>query len=146
MIAFRQKTGFSLRNEKTQLLTLTVNNFEVYIGSCLIIAKHEISILGVDYDMNFTTNPYLVKLAHDAKIRSALIYRLSFRLPPYLLFTFANGLFIENILITAPATVSIRLEWEDRGSYAITEESNKAIKAIACSITRTKLSDRQNRK
>ena len=46
------------------------------------------------------------------------------------------------ILAAAPATVPIRLEWEDRGSYTITEEINKAIKATARSITRTKLSDK----
>ena len=142
MISYCQKTGLILNNEKTQLLTSTKKNFEVNIGSCLIKAKHEINILGVDYDTNFTTNPYLEKLARDAKTRAALINRLSFGLPPYLLSTFANGLLMGKISAAAPATVPIRLECEDRGSYTITEEINKAIKATARSITRTKLSDK----
>ena len=142
MILYCQKTGLILNNEKTQLMTSTKKDFEVNIGSCLIKAKHEINILGVDYDTNFTTNPCLEKLARDAKTRAALINRLSFGLPPYLLSTFANGLLMGKILAAAPATVPIRLEWEDRGSYTITEEINKAIKATARSITRTKLSDK----
>ena len=69
MISYCQKTGLVLNNDKTQLLVSTKKHFEVHIGSCLIKAKPEISILGVDYDTNFTTNPYLQKLAREAKTR-----------------------------------------------------------------------------
>ena len=46
------------------------------------------------------------------------------------------------ILAASPATIPIRLDPEDRGSNTVTEEINKAIKATACIITRTRLSDK----
>ena len=61
MITYCQKTGLILNNEKTQLLVSTKNNFEANVGSYLIKGKQEINILGVDYDTNFTTKPYLLK-------------------------------------------------------------------------------------
>ena len=142
MITYCQITGLVLNNEKTQLLVSSKQNLEINIGSCIIKGKKEINLLGVDYDVNFTTNPYLQKLAREAKTRAALIKRLSFGLPPHLLSTFANGLLMGKILAASPATIPIRLDPEDRGSNTVTEEINKAIKATARTITRTRLSDK----
>ena len=108
---------------------------------CKIIRKSEINIPGVDYDKNFTTNPYLRKLACEARTRAALIKRLSFGMPPHLLATFANGLLMGKILSAAPATIPIRIDPADTGSVIITEEINKSIKQTARIITRTKLCD-----
>ena len=142
MISYCKKTGLILNNEKTQLLVSTKKHLEVNIGSCLIKAKKEINILGVDYDTNFTTNPYLVNLAREAKTGAALIKRLSFGMPPHLLSLFANGLLMGKILAAAPATIPIRLDSEDKGSSIIKEDINKAIKCAARSITRIRLSDK----
>ena len=142
MISYCQKTGLILNNEKTQLMVSTRKKFEVKIGSCLVIGKPEITILGVDYDTNFTTSPYLKKLACEAQTRAALIHRLSFGMPPHLLITFANGLLMGKILAAAPATIPIRIDPEDMGSITITEQINKSIKSCACSIARIKLLDK----
>ena len=48
------------------------------------------------------------------------------------------------ILAASPATIPIRLDPEDRGSNTVTEEINKAIKATARTITRTRLSDKMH--
>ena len=45
----------------------TKKKFEVNISSCLINSQPEITLLGVDYDTNFTTLPYLKQLAFEAK-------------------------------------------------------------------------------
>ena len=107
MISYCRKTGLVLNNEKTQLLVSTKKAFEVTIGSCVIKGKPKINILGVDNDTNFTTNPYLQNLAHEARTRAALIKRLSFGMPAHLLTTFTNGILMGKILAAAPATILV---------------------------------------
>ena len=102
----------------------------------------EINILGVDFDSNFSTTPYLQKLACAAKTRAAIIHRLSYSMPPHLLATFANGLLMGKILAACPVTVPIRLNSDEKSCNLLTEEINKAIKATARTVTKTKLSDR----
>ena len=120
----------------------TKEGFEINIGSCLIKSKPEITILGIDYDINFSTNPYLHRLDREANTRAALIRRLSFGIPPNLLVNFANGILMGKIKAAAPAAIPIRIDSEDKGSITLTEEINKSIKAAARTITRTKLSDK----
>ena len=144
MMLYCQETGLILKNEKTQLLVSSKKGFEIDIGSSLIKAKSEINILGVDYNTNFSTHPYLQKLACEAKTRAALIKRLSFGMPPHLLVTFANGLLMGKILAAAPATIPIRINLEDKNLITVTDEMNKAIKSTARTITGTKLSDKIN--
>ena len=141
MISYCRKAGLILNSDKTQLLVSTKEKFTVKVGSSLIEAKPEITLLGVDYDSSFTTRPYLQNLAHDAKTRSDLIYRLSFSMPPHLLKNFANGLLMGRILSSAPATIPVKVVEEDQ-SYSFVEDINKAIKATARSITKTKLIDK----
>ena len=112
------------------------------MGSAVIVATPEINVLGVDFDSNFTTKPYLHKLARAANTRAALISRLSYSMPPNLLITFTHGLLMGKILSACPITIPIRLNDDDRSSIGVTEEINKAIKFAARSITKTKLSDK----
>ena len=112
------------------------------MGSSVISASSEINLLGIDFDANFTTTPYLHKLARAANTRAALIHRLSFSMPPHLLTTFANGPLIGKILAACPLTIPVRLNINDRYGITVTEEINKAIKAAARTITKTKISDK----
>ena len=141
MITYCKEAGLIINSEKTQLLVSTREEFRVSVGSSFIKATDEICLLGVDYDLNFTTLPYLQKLAQDAKTRSSLIYRLSFSMPNHLLKMFTNGLLMGKILASAPATLPIRTA-EDQPTCTVVENINKAIKATARTITKTKLTDR----
>ena len=78
MITYCAGTGLILNNDKTQLIVSPKQMCQVQMGSSLITAKPEISLLGVDFDSNFTTTPYLHKLARTARTRAALISRLSY--------------------------------------------------------------------
>lgn len=142
MISYCQSAGLVLNNEKTQLLVSPNQKCQIKVGSCLISAATEINLLGVDFDSNFSTKPYLHKLARAANTRAALIYRLSFAMPPHLLATFANGLLMGKILSACPVTIPIRINSDDKSCVGVSEEINKAIKATACTITKTKLSDK----
>ena len=142
MIKYCCCNGLVLNNDKTQLLVSSKQGCQIKMGSSHISSTNEINLLGVEFDSNFTTMPYLHKLARAANTRAALISRLSYSMPPHLLTTFANGLLMDKILASCPVTIPIRLNIEDRSFVGITEEINKAIKATAWSITKTKLSDK----
>ena len=85
------RNGLIMNSDKTQLLVSFKENFEVMVGGTIIKAVQEICLLGIDYDSNFSTAPYLQKLATEANSRAAMIYRLSFSLPQNLLKIFAHG-------------------------------------------------------
>ena len=142
MISYCRSAGLILNNDKTQFLVSPKQQCHFTLGSTLISASSEMNLLGVNFDSNFSTTPYLHKLAREAKTRSKLITRLSFSMPPYVLTTFANGLLMGKILSACPVTIPIRLNMDDNTCISITEEINKAIKATARCITRTKLSDK----
>ena len=142
MISYCQNTGLVLNKDKTQLLVSPKQNCQVKVGSSIITAAPEISLLGVNFDTNFSTTPYLNKLACAANTRAALIHRLSFSMPPHLLTTFANGLLMGKILAACPVTIPIRINKDDRTCVGITEDINKTIKSTARTITKTKLSDK----
>ena len=142
MISYCQTTGLVLNSDKTQLLVSPKQKCQINVGSCLISASTEINLLGVDFDSNFSTAPYLHKLARSANTRAALIHRLSFSMPPHLLTMFANGLLMGKILSASPVTIPVRLNSDDRSCIVVTEEINRSIKSTARTITRTKLSDK----
>ena len=142
MISYCHGAGLVLNNSKTQLLVSPKQVCQIKMGSSLISSTQEINLLGVDLDSNFTTLPYLHKLARAAKTRAALISRLSYSMPPHLLATFTNGLLMGKILAACPFTIPVRLTNEDRFFISVTEEINKAIKSAARCITKTKLSDK----
>ena len=85
--------------------------------------------------------PYLQKLATKAKSRSAIIYRLSFSVPPNILRLLANGLVIGKIMAAAPAAIPFKLAFDDRAANLATEKINRAIKSVARTITKTSLKD-----
>ena len=114
MITYCQSVGLVLNNDKTQLLVSPKQKCVIKMGSSIISASPEISLLGVEFDSNFSTIPYLQKLACAAKTRAALISRLSFSMPPHVLGTFANGLLMGKILSACPVTIPIRLESDDK--------------------------------
>ena len=71
-----------------------------------------------------------------------MIKRLSFGMPPHLLTSFANRLLIGKILASAPATIPIRIDQDDKNLITITEEINKTITSTARTIARSKLSNK----
>ena len=138
MISYCDSTGLVLNYDKTQLLVSPKQLCHIKMGDSLISSSSELNILGIDFDSNFSTLPYLHKLAHAAKTRAALISRLSFSLPPHLLSMFANGLLMGKILSACPVTIPVRLKDHERSLISVTEEINKAIKSTAQTITKTK--------
>ena len=102
----------------------------------------ELNLLGITYDSNFTTVPYLRQLASDAKTRSAIIARLSYSVPPHLLKVFTNGLLLGKIMAAAPAVIPFRIDHNDKGANSLTDKINCAIKSVARTITRTRLTDK----
>ena len=73
-----------------------------------------------------------------------MIYRLGFSMPPHLLTTFANGLLMGKIMAFAPVHIPTRLNIDDHyhNYIGVTEDINKAIKATARTITKSRLSDK----
>ena len=55
---------------------------------------------------------------------------------------FTNGLLMANILASAPTTIRIRIEEGDRPASIAVENINRAIKADACTISKTEPTDK----
>ena len=144
MISYCQGTGLVLNKDKTQLLVSTSKEFQINVGSSLISSSPVLKLLGVEFDRNFTTTPSLKKLATAANTRAAMLYRLGFSMPPHLLTTFANGLLMGKIMAFSPVNIPTRINMDDhyQGYIGVTEDINKAIKATARTITKSKLSDK----
>ena len=142
MISYCHSAGLVLNYDKTQLLVSTKQKCQIKIGSSLITSTSVINLLGVDFDSNFSTTPYLQKLARAASTRASIISRLSFSMPPHVLKTFADGLLMGKILANCPVTIPVRLTCHDKTYIGLTEEISKAINSTVRTITRTKLSDK----
>ena len=142
MISYCCNSGLILNNDKTQFLVSPKQACQIKVGSSIISSKPELNLLGVDFDSNFTTLPFLHKLAQAAKTRTNLMSRLSFSMPPHVLSTFANGLLMGKILSACPLTIPVRLNSEDSTFISVTEEINKSIKKTARIITKTKVSEK----
>ena len=100
-------------------------------------------MLGLEYDENFSTAPYLKKLACEANTWAALIKRLSYGMPNCVLRPLANGLLMGKILAAAPAAIPIRLSANEKPYLSgILTDIYKSICATARTITRTKLKDK----
>ena len=146
MIQYCHDNGLVINSAKTKLLLSSKDNFEMFVGDSIVRADTEISLLGIDYNTNFSTAPYLQKLATEAKSRASMIYRLSFGVPPNLLRLFANGLVIGKILAAAPAAIPFKIAYDDRAANLATENINRSIKSVARTITKTALSDKVSSK
>ena len=142
MIRYCNNNGLVINSAKTKLLVSFKENFEVIVGDSTVCADPEICLLGIDYNTNFATSPYLQRLATEAKSRAAMIYRLSFGVPSNLLRLLANGLVIGKILAAAPAAIPFKIAHDDRAANLATENINRSIKSVARTITRTALSDK----
>jgi ribonuclease P/MRP protein subunit RPP40 len=101
MVGYCVENGLVLNSQKTQLLTNARKNIEINIDHDIVKSIPTISLLGLEYDVNFSTAPFLCKLASESKTRAALIQRLSFGMPNYLLKPLANGLLMGKILAAA---------------------------------------------
>ena len=75
----------------------------------MVSSSQTITLLGLGYDENFSTAPYLRRLEHEANTCAALIKRLSFGMRNCLLKPLANGLLMGKILAAALAAIPIRL-------------------------------------
>ena len=102
----------------------------------------ELNLLGVTYDSNFTTAPYLRQLASDAKTRAAIISCLSYSMPHHLLKVFTHGLLVGKIMAAVPASVPFRINHEDKGAITLTDKINCSIKSASRTITRISLKDK----
>ena len=108
-----------------------------------VSSNHTISLLGLESDKNFSTTPYLYKLAREASTRAALIKRLSYRMPKCLLKPLSNGLLMGKILSAAPAALPIKLSPNDKSNVSsILTDIDKTIRATARTITHIKLTDK----
>ena len=146
MIKYCNDNGLVINSAKTKLLLSSKDSFEVLVGDSIIHADSEIRLLGIDYDTNFSTSPYLRQLATEAKSRAAMIYRLSFGVPSNMLRLLANGLVIGKILAAAPAAIPFKIAYDDRAANLATENINRSIKSVARTITKTSLSDKVSSK
>ena len=124
MLDFCKKVGLVLNSDKTQLLVSGINakDFSVKVGDNQIYPSKELNLLGITYDNNFSTTPYLRQLALEAKTRASLIARLSYSVPNNLLKLFTNGLLVGKIMAAAPAAIPIRINHDDKGAILLTEK------------------------
>ena len=90
MVSYCHKNGLILNAQKTQILTTEKKKIEIIIGQDTVLSSQTISLLGLEYDTNLSTAPYLRRLAREANTRAALIRRLSFGMPNYLLKPLTN--------------------------------------------------------
>jgi hypothetical protein len=143
MVYFCNANGLIINGQKTQILTTARKNVEIKIEQVTVSSAPTISLLGLEYDTNFSTAPYLRKLAREANTRAALIRRLSFGMPHCLLKPLANGLLMGKILAAAPAAIPIRLHSNDKPYLTgILNDIDKSIRATARTIARIKLTDK----
>jgi hypothetical protein len=59
MISYCNNNGLVINSTKTKLLLSSKDNFDVFVGDSIVSADPEISLLGIDYNTNFSTSPYL---------------------------------------------------------------------------------------
>jgi len=144
MLTFCRQVGLVINSDKTQLMVsgITLRDFSVKVGDNQIYPSKELKLLGITYDTNFKTTPYLRQLASDAKTRAAIIARLSYSVPPNLLKLFTNGLLVGKLMAAAPAAIPFRINHEDKGAIVLTDKINCALKSAARTITRTRLTDK----
>ena len=143
MVCYCNENGLIINSQKTQILTNAREKIEIKINHDVVSSAPTISLLGLEYDTNFSTAPYLRQLARDANTRAALIRRLSFGMPNCLLKPLSNGLLMGKILAAATAAIPIRLCQNDKPYLSgILNDIDKSIRATARTITQIKLTDK----
>ena len=136
MIRYCNDNRLIINNAKTKLFLSSKDNFDMLVGDSIVLADPEICLLGINYNTDFSTLPYLQKLATEAKSRGAMIYRLSFGVPSNLLRLLTNGLIIGKILAAAPAAIPFKIEYDDCAANLATENINRLIKSVARTLQR----------
>ena len=143
MVNYCNDNDLVLNKQKTQILTSSKSPMEIKVGNDLVSSSKSISLLGLEYDENFSTAPYLHNLAREAKTRAALIHRLSFGMPNCVLKQLTSGLLMGKILSAAPAAIPIQVNPNDKPYLStVMNDIEKSIRATARTITRTRLSDK----
>ena len=143
MVAYCKRNGLILNSQKTQILTSTGVTFKVKVGHDYVPVSQQIKLLGVEYNSNFSTVPYLKRLSCEAQTHAFLIRRLSFCMPPCLLKPLANGILLGKVLAAAPAALPIKTHQNEKSFQSgLIEDINKTIKSAARTITKTKLCDK----
>ena len=143
MVNFCNKNGLILNAQKIQILTTARETIQLKINQDMVSSCPTISLLGLEYDTNLSTAPYLRQLARESNTRVALIRRLSYGMPHCLLKPLANGLLMDKILAAAPAAIPIKIYPNDKPYLTgILNDIDRSIKATARIITRTKLTDK----
>ena len=81
MIVYCSQAGLVINEDKTQMMCSGVkeSEFSVKVGNATVYPSNELKLLGITFDTNFTTIPYLRELACEAKTRASIIKRLSYR-------------------------------------------------------------------
>ena len=51
--------GLVINSAKTKLLLSSKVNFDMFVGDSIVSADPEISLTGINYNINFSTSPYL---------------------------------------------------------------------------------------
>ena len=142
-VNYCNKNGLVLNSQKTQIWTTAKKEIEIKIDKNTVLSTPTISLLGLEYDSNFSTVPYLRKLAREANTRAALIQRLSFGMPNFLLKPLTNGLLMGKLLSAATAAIPIKLCMYDKPYLAgILNDLEKSIRSAARTISRSKLTDK----
>ena len=61
MLTFCKKVGLVLNSDKTQMLVsgIKTKDFSVKVGKNYVYPSTELNLLGITYDTNFKTAPYL---------------------------------------------------------------------------------------
>ena len=66
MIHYCNENNLIINSQKTQILTSAKQEIKVKIGQNIVTSNQTISLLGLEYDENFSTAPYLRNLSRDA--------------------------------------------------------------------------------
>lgn len=65
MVMYCNDNGLILNSQKTQILTTAKEKIEIKINQDIVSSAQSISLLGLEYDSNFSTAPYLKQLARE---------------------------------------------------------------------------------
>ena len=147
MIKYCNENGLIINSQKTQILSNAKQEFRVKIGNDSISSKKIIRLLGLEYNENFSTVPYLKNLSSEAITRAPLIRWLSFGMPQCLLKPIANCLLMGKILLVATAAIPIRLCSNDKPYLSgVLDQIDKSIRATARTIAQINLKDKSDLK
>ena len=136
MIQYCNENELVINTKKTQILTSAKQEIKVKVGQDIVASSKTISLLGLEYDENFSTTPYLKKLACEASTRAALIKRLSYGMP------YLSGILTDidkSIRATARTITQTKLKDKTRNEIVLWKAGLRSLtqavsETMACSI------------